>query len=210
MLIQGQVGPSSAQSVSAGATPVVRLGQQGDLIQSELHGRYYETTYRKSHYVGTVAAVTTSAGTSTTFTGMVLYNPPTSTVNLVLNKVGLAFAVAFGTSPTNIGLMVGQTYTPISTFATTSTSTRGLFLGQPQGQGVVYSSATLITTPVLQTILAVGSTAALTGFSVVPPTFYDLEGSIILPPGGYAATYTSAASGSSALYASINWEEIPV
>ena len=210
MLIQGQVGPSSAQSVTPGATPAVRLGQLGDLVASGLHGRYYETTYRKSHYVGTVAGVTTSAGTSTTFTGMVLYNPPTSTVNLVMNKVSLAFAVAFATSPTNIGLMVGQTFTPIATFATTSTSTRGLFLGQPAGQGVVYSSATLITTPVVQTILAAGSTAALTGFSVVPPIFNDLEGSIILPPGGYAATFTSAASGASALFASFQWEEVPV
>lgn len=209
MLIQGQVGPSSQQSVAPGATPAVRLGQQGDVIQSELHGRYYEATYRKTMYTGTVAGNTTVAGSTTAFTGgIILYNPPTSTVNLVVNKVGLGFIVAFG-SASAIGLQTGQSYTPITNGSTTGVTRTGQFVGQPAGQGQVYSAATLPVTPTLTTVLSSGLTGAITT-QVQTPNFYDLEGSIVLPPGAFVCSYTSAASGSSAAYLSIQWEEVPV
>ena len=44
MLIQGQVGQPGVRSITPGANPVIRQGQQSDIIVSELHGRYYETT----------------------------------------------------------------------------------------------------------------------------------------------------------------------
>jgi len=209
MLIQGQVGPSSQQSVQPGATPAVRLGQQGDLIASEYHGRYYETTYRKQMFTGvSTSATTTTVGTATTFTGLVLYNPLNSTVNLVLNKVGMAFIVAFPAAAT-VGLMTGQSFTPISTFSTSNTSTRSQFVGAPQGYGVVYASATLQGVPQIATVLQSGYTGAIT---TTPETtnFWDMEGSIILPPGAYVASYTSTVSGTNAFWGSFQWEEIPV
>ena len=39
MIIQGQVGPAAVQSIQPGTTPAVRLGQLGDVVVSELHGR---------------------------------------------------------------------------------------------------------------------------------------------------------------------------
>ena len=100
MLIQGQVGPSSAQSVQPGATPPVRLGQLGDTIVSELHGRYYEATYRKTMYTGvTTTGQTTSAGNAVAFTGLMLINPPTSTVisgALKVNNCALSKSISSG------------------------------------------------------------------------------------------------------------------
>ena len=73
MLIQGQVGQPAVRSISPGANPVMRQGQQSDIIVSELHGRYYEQTYNRNMYTATLTAgTTTSAALSTTFTGLLL------------------------------------------------------------------------------------------------------------------------------------------
>lgn len=207
MLIQGQVGPSSQQSAQAGSTPAVRMGQQGDVILSELHGRYYETTYRKSMYTATLAtATTTTAALATTFTGLVLANPTTSTVNLVINKVGIAFAATGALAA--IGLMGGQSFTSF-TPTTTNTTIRGNFIGQPAGQALAGSAATLPVAPTLLTVFTTLGTLALTSTSVNIPLFFDLEGSIVVPPGGFVCTYTSAINTSN-LLASIQFEEVPV
>jgi len=209
MLIQGQVGPISAQSLGAGSNPNVRLGQQGDLIATELHGRYYETNYRRALFnAASTAAATTSAGTTTSFTGLMVYNPLNSPVNLVINKVGYAFIVAFG-SAAAYGVMTGFSTSPIATFSTSNTSTKSQYVGGAQGYGVAYASATLTATPVVNTIFGSGLTGAITTVPSVP-LLYDLEGSVIVPPGGYVCSYTTSASGASAFFGSFQWEEIPV
>jgi len=210
MLIQGQVG-APAGSNQPGATPAIRQGQLGDLVVSELHGRYYETTYRRNVFVANTAAQTASNGIialGSAYTGLALYNPATSSVNLVVNKVGFAFVVA--PTATLYGLATGVTTQPPS--STTLANTRNAFVnGQnAQGQGIAYSVATFGTaastggtTPVVHTV--VGAQAASVGGA-----YYDLEGSLILPPGAYAEFYLSAASGTSGTAYSVQWEEVPV
>jgi hypothetical protein len=212
MIIQGQVG-APAGTNAPGATPAVRQGQLGDVILSGLHGRYYETTYRKNMFSGVLTTgTTTSAGLATSFTGLMLYNPPNSTVNVVVNKVGYAFLVAF-TAAASVGIMTAQTMTPLGTFSTSNTAIKPNFVGGGVGQAVMYSSATIASAapglPGIQTILMSGLTGAITTIPAIQE-FFDLEGSIILPPGAYAATYTSTASGTNSTFASFQWEEIPV
>jgi hypothetical protein len=208
MLIQGQVGPSSAQSVQPGATPAVRLGQLGDTIVSELHGRYYEATYRKTMYTGvTTTGQTTSAGNAVAFTGLMLINPPTSTVNCVLNKVGLSFTTGQPAANVAIGLQTGTTAAPgIVTYSTTSTQTKSTFIGAPAGQAFVAASATI---PTGANVAAIFGTV-VQNTTTSPGFFADLEGSIIVPPGAFVATYSNAASGTNALFASFQWEEVPL
>lgn len=79
MLIQNQVGPiATTTSISPGLQTPSRAGQLGDTIVSELHGRYYETAYRRALFTGATQAVlatATIAGLSTATTGVpVLYN----------------------------------------------------------------------------------------------------------------------------------------
>src|SRR6266571_5303054 len=95
MLIQPQVGPlATTASLAAGQQPAARAGNMGDLIVSELHGRYYEGTYRRSMFnAANQTGVVTTAALATTFTGLCLSNPINSTVNLVLEKIGIAFSV---------------------------------------------------------------------------------------------------------------------
>lgn len=214
MIIQGQVGQPTTSSIAAGSNPSIRQGQLGDMIVSELHGRYYETAYRRNMYTAVLnTGTTTSAGLATTFTGLLLYNPQNSTVNLAINKVGYSFLVAF-TAASAIGVMTGVAPTNPGTSAT-NTTVRANYVGLPNGssQALTYSGATLTATgatPVLHSVFGAGLTGAITTVPQIPGMFYDFEGSIIVPPGTYIATYTSTASGASGTFASITYEEIPV
>ena len=162
MIIQGQVGQPTISTLSAGTTPPVRQGQLGDVIVSELHGRYYETAYRRNMYTATLTAgTTTSAALSTTFTGLLLLNPNNSQVNIVVNKVGFSFLVAF-TAAAAIGLQTGNQSTALlSGLTTTNTSVRPNYVGAGIGTGLTYSAATT-TGPVLQQLFGAGLTGAIT------------------------------------------------
>lgn len=210
MLIQGQVGQPSTTSITPGTTPTIRQGQLGDVIVSELHGRYYETAYRRNQFsAATQAGVTTSAGLATATTGLILTNPTTSTVNCVVNKVGYAFIAA----PAAL-IVVGMAFNTSTTAVTQTTAItpRNMFLGGAAPQGLVASSVTLPTAGIISHIFGqVTWITGGTGSLLAPVTnFVDLEGSMILPPGSYCHIYTSTASSASGFFGSISWEEVPV
>jgi hypothetical protein len=219
MLIQGQVGPSSPQSVAPGTPVAVRQGQLGDVVVSELHGRYYEQAYRRNLFSGAISGstgVTASALgviTATAYTGLVLYNPPSSPVNLVLNKVGYAFPIApAAATVVSIGTGVSQLL-PISTTAVT---TRNNYVTGPAAVGQLYSVATFgittsnpVTTTPQYTLGWVGTQAA-TGTGQAPHGVYDLEGSIVIPPTGFACIYLSTVANTNGFFGHFAWEEVPV
>jgi hypothetical protein len=209
MIIQGQVGPiATAQSIGVGSQAPLRLGNLGDTIVSELHGRYYESNYRRNVMFGAITGQVTTVGLATTYTGLCLSNNPGNTVNLVILKVGFAFTVVFP-AVAAVGLMTGYNAGTIVTH-TTPVTPRSNFIGVgATGVGTLDSSCTLPTAPVLNTILAGGETGATTTIPYLP-AFYDLEGSIILPPGAYCAFYTSTVSGAAGGHFSVSWEEVPI
>jgi energy-converting hydrogenase Eha subunit E len=208
MIFAGQVGqqnnPDGSGSIGG---QVARMGHNGDLIVSELHGRYYEQAYRKNLYGGSIVGQVTTVGAATTYTGLCLSNPVGSGVNLVINKVGVSFLVGFAASAT-VGVMTGINVTTNVTH-TAAAVVRNKFIGSVAGMGLLDSSATLPTAPVLDIVLFSGLTGAITTAPAADGMF-DLEGSIILPPGAYAAIYTSTVSGTASMSASFSWEEVPV
>ena len=210
MQVQGSVGaPAASLPVSVGSQngPSIRLGQLADVIVSELHGRYYESAYRKSLFAGAnQAGVATTAAFATTYTGLVLYNPSGSAVNLVLSKVGIASIIA-QTSPLAVGIMTGFSTTALS--GVTALTPKGRFVGQTAGVGLLASAATLPVAPTLDTVLGVIDTGATTVATQLTGLI-DVEGGIVIPPGGYAALYTNVASVAASLIASMAWEEVPV
>lgn len=206
MLIQSQVAPvAGAQSISPGTLAPLRAGNLGDTIVSELHGRYYETTYRRASFVANVALQTTSVGTTAIYTGLAITNPLGSTVNLVLNKVGIAFGAV--TAAGYVGLMGGFNGSSAVTQTTPQTA-RNKYLGGASGVGLAASS---ITAPgVFTAIEVLGSMGSLaTTGDIILPGYFDVEGSWIVPPGGVVAIFTSVVT-TNALVASIAWEEVPV
>ena len=195
------------------ATPTTaRGGHQGEVLVSELQPRYYVQNYYKNKFYGSNGAVpsVTTVALATAYTGLCIYNPSGSNTNLILTKVGYSFLVAFPAAST-IGLMVGWAATGVTTAsAAASPGACSLIGGSPSTpNGKVALSATLVGTPTLHTIFGEGLTGAIT---TVPESMniVDLEGSVILAPGAYAAIYTSTISGAASLAASFEWIEAPL
>lgn len=211
MIIQNQVGPiTSNVSLGQGVQTVARAGNMGDLIVSECHGRYYEPTYRRNVFnAASQAATTTTVGLALIYTGLLLYNPPGSTINVNILKVGYAFTVAFPAAAA-VGLMCGFNGATAVTHTVAGVTHNSFFGVGASSQAGVDTSSTMPTAPFVTNLFATGLTGAITTEELVTGDVVDMEGSIILPPGGYAAIYTSTVSGTSGFFGSFSWEEVPV
>lgn len=199
---------TGVQNNQDGVINIARSGKQGEALASDLHGRYYEQTYRGNRYGGSITGQVTTVGAATTYTGLCLSNPIGSGVNLEIDKVGAAFLVAF-TAASTIGIMTGIN-TATNVTHSVAAVVRNKKIGGAIGFGLLDSSAALPTAPVLDMVLASGLTGAITTGQEIPGVLVDLEGSIILPPGSYAAIYTSTASGTASMSASFGWSEVPI
>jgi len=211
MIIQGQVGAlATVSSLPAGQQTIARFGNMGDQIMSELHGRYYETTYRRAGFLAAnptaVTTVAVTSGTTVTgLTGIFLSNPVNSPVNLVINKVGFSVTVA---PAAVMPVMLGVGYNSATAVTqTTALTVRNAYVGVgAAGYGLSSSVVTVPTAPNFTHLLG----TVFTTLSTNAPTVVDLEGSVILPPGGYAGIMSTVASGASGFFGSIGWEEVPL
>jgi len=197
--IAGQTGPQILQD---GTTQPIRQGKSGDVIVQELHGRYFEQVYRGNVYsAANQAAQAISVALNTTYTGLMLYNPIGSNVVLSILKVKFALSVA-PAAISCLGLISGfQTAAPSGLTSLTPVNNQ---VGNAQtGVAQVYSAAT-IATPIWRQMLEDGFTA---GALKSPTGPVDLEGMIIVKPGGFVAIGAlTAVTG----IGSIAWEEIPL
>lgn len=213
MLIQNQVGPvATTTSISPGLQAPARAGQLGDMIVSELHGRYYETAYRRNMFLATSpSASVTSAGviaSGSAYTGLVVYNPVGNTNNVVLNKVMTSFPVAPAAVITT-GLVIGGIVSAAA--SVTAANTRNLFAGGSAPTALAYSvwTPTYSTAATVAHVLGTVGTGAVTTFNFLNNVI-DMEGSVIVPPGYFVEIYTSTAANTAGFLGSIQWEEIPV
>lgn len=194
-------------NISDGVVAKARGGRQGDQIISELHGRYYEQTYRGNMFFGaTQALVTTTVGLATTYTGLVLSNPINSPVNLVLNKASMMQSVLQGTQVEAFAIATGFNAATNVTH-TSAVTPRSCLIGSGKTPvGLTDVSATLPTAPFYTTFVTNTGTATAdsTGLQVV-----DLEGSIALLPGAYALWVTPAQASVAGMWFSFQWEEVP-
>lgn len=191
-----------------------RLGQQGDGIVSELHGRYYEQAVRKNIFFSHSKVRATSLG-ATAQIGNIVWNPPDSGVNLSLLKWASMVSV---TSATTTGFCLGFSYQSTSpttvtvadvsgsTFISLQGATNLTFLN---GKAKAFSIATLLIAPSDGPLLH-HNTAAINTVAVENMSG-DFEGSIIIPPGGIVTinalgSATAAAAHTSTLF----WEEVPI
>jgi hypothetical protein len=201
MLNQLIVGnPSKFQDTTV---QVARGGQQGEQIVTELHGRYYEQTVRGNMFSvetqGT--SVTTTAALATTFTGLAVGNPAGSGVNLVLNKFTAA-QLAVGAAG-QIGIMGG------AGSITASLTPQSRLIGSGLVSKATATAGQTISTPVLIGTFGQVGSLATTGYGLTPGIYVDMEGSIIVPPGSFIASYTAVVT-TSALQFSFCWEETPL
>lgn len=203
MLIQSLVG---VQNLSDGATPPgIRGGKQGDLIVSELHGRYYESTYRNNGFsVASQAVATTTVGLATTYTGLALVNPLKSNKNLVLNKCTVMQSIIQATQPEAYAIAFGFNGATDVTLTTPATTQSNIIGSGAVSQAKAATSATLPTAPLYGAFVTNTPSATTNAAGAV----LDFEGSIILPPGAYAAWVTPGQASVAGLWFSFSWEEV--
>ena len=204
MLSEGQVG---IQILNDGSTQPFRMTKLAAMVVQELHGRYYEQTYRGNTFLASTQAsgIFTLLAT-TAYTGLILVNPPGSGKNLVLLDVCIAQSTA-ATGITTFVLAANTNIIQALPTSTTAVTIRPTLLGSGAATvAAAYSIATLATAPVV--IRAIGGGPVATGTQQVPFIRDEVAGSIILAPGTTVniATLTTTMSA----VASFTWEEVTI
>jgi hypothetical protein len=230
MLIQNQVGPiATTTSISAGLQAPARAGQLGDTIVSELHGRFYEQAYRGNFFSygltpTALSATTTQATTSATATPILgLWNPLSSTVNLVITQAALQVYINTYTTPVSSGALVWMYSTGNGAISTGNTPINRRTLTASGSQAKAFAVATALTglTNVLAFLEGADFTNSgiLTYGTIVAPTagtsvtsfggVQNFDGSLIVPPGGVLALMNAVSTTTMSAAGRIMWEEVP-
>lgn len=225
---QGVVGPQGV-STADGVTALLRQGRQQDLINSELHGRFYEQTFRGNVYsVGmtltSISNVTFTTGTlgATETPILGVWNPSTSTVNLVILQASISVTQTNLTN-TGAGGFVWATSLSNAAISTGVSPTNRKTLGTSGSQAKGFASATALTG--LTNNMAVAFGSALDGGSPYnissvgtavgfPPgagsaAIENIDGSIIVPPGAVLALLATTTPVAHSACGYLLWEEVP-
>lgn len=190
----GMVGKGSPAYLTMDATKALRA--------ADAHGRYADAARRgKLFYAASQAATTWTVALATTYTGLVVYNPPNSGLNLEILQVGFALSAA-PAAIAHIGLFGGFLNTGIATHTTPLTPGCTL-IGSPAGIGKADAAATLVGTPTWLMPFMGGFTAA--ALPSTSPAMLDVAGSIIVAPGGYVGIGALTAVVG---FGGIVWEEV--
>ena len=228
MLIQGQVGPTSAQSVGPGSNPVIRQGQLGDVIISELHGRFYEANYRGNVYCDGMALTSISNSTYTvatlgpTVTPIAgVWNPSASSANLVIMQaifgVTLTSLTATGGGPYmwasstgNGAITTGNLPLNRKTLTKTGSQAKGLCNTAPTGltNSLVAGFGSMLYGGQWENVSFVGTAVGAPAMQYSAIEHFD--GSLIVPPGGVLALLATTAPANHSAVSTIMWEEVPL
>lgn len=188
---------------SSGATG--RMGPTNELLVSDAMPRYYDAALQgNTFYAANQAAATWSVALNTTFTGLVVANPAGSGVNGIIKKVGFALSAA-PAAPAHIGIFGGYSAAGIITHTTPLVPASSFIGGGRAGKILADVAATLVGTPAWLMPFMGGFTAA--AFPGTGPSIMDVEGSIIIPPGGYVGIGALTAVVG---FGAIIYDEVPI
>jgi hypothetical protein len=200
-------GLTGYSDVGQGSPATARFSRQSGLLTSDIAGKYSELSRSEKVFGAANSALTAwTVGLATTYTGLVVWNPAASGVNLVMLSVGFAHGAAPSTLPV-IGLLGSGAIT------TTDIVTNGAaltpfctYLTGGIGKGRASAGCTLTSTPVY--LVALFSSPA-TGTLPVGgnPALIDLNGMFTVPPGAFIGlSANTVATG----FGSFTWTEVPV
>lgn len=215
--VSGQVGP---QQLGDGVTTnPLRQGRLGDVIVSELHGKYYEQTARGNVFSlalaatsSTIAAGNINAAAAAASTQFALWNPSGSGVNVSLLKVWVG--PISGTAPVagcfhNLMLngipSIQSTGTAYNNLAGTYTG-KARFMSSAAGAVLTGGGLLTVMRPMAMNVFA----AALAATTGIQPSLEVLDGDIVLPPGvGWVPCWVAAGTTFLNSYG-VTWEEVPI
>lgn len=223
---QGQVG---IQINSDGASPIqgFRQGRQGEMIVSELHGRFYEQVLRGSTYsIGCNLTALSAATVLLTSSGQPIvgvWNPLTSGVNVVLLQAMLidevnaaAASVALGafiwaSSLNNVSLTAGLSPVNRKTLASTGSQAKAFSLSTASLLTGLTNNLTFLEAAEFNTAASLATTT-IAAATPVPSVsgVENFDGSIIVPPGGVIGLFNTISVTTHSVAARLLWEEVPV
>jgi len=185
---------------------VERIGNQNDLIVSQLHGKMYEQSLRLNmFFAANQAATTTTIALATTYTGFCLSNPAGNTKNVVPRQVAIMETTAPG-ALSGFAIAGGYAVAGVVTHTTPLTPYSTVLGNGQTATAKADAAATLVGTPLV--ILPLTGVDDAADIQRHGPTIVDLQGSIIIPPGGYVFVYTLTVH--TGMFAGMTWEEVPV
>jgi hypothetical protein len=211
---QGVVGPTYGGD---GTTPPGRQGKTGEATVGQAHGKYYESASRGLiAFAQDAAGVATTTSISTTCI-LCLYNPLNSQRRLAVGKVSLGyFSGTLGAGP------VYHCVNPmISGIANPTAPTGGSLLTSYWSDvfnvslasapvGIVRTGATVVAPVVYRHFCSLGAALA-SSVAFVIQALEDLDGEIVLEPGGIYQLQSICAAGSTPkVTPGISWEEAPI
>jgi hypothetical protein len=222
--VELNVGPQ-AFAQADGTDIQARAGRTGDQIVSELHGRFFEQCYRGNLFgfglsnTALVSANAIATGVSSSAQPVIgLYNPLTSPVNLVILQASIVIATVAATAVAPGGFMwVGSAGN--SAVSTGSSPTNLKTLLSPGGSyGKAFSVSTALTgltnsLAVIRgtSICPINAAGAATAVSLMQGVAVEnVDGSLIVPPGGVVGIMNQISTTTLSVTTSIMWEEFPL
>lgn len=183
-----------------GSVNPFRSDRDGNLVMTPVGGKYTDLVQ-----AGRVFALSNQAGKDTTaalatgWTGLAIANPDASGKNLILLSFSAA-QVAAGAAGA-VGIMIATN----SGLAAELTPVNQK-IGHATSAVAIGDTAATIATPALHRVIGSLGSDATTDYALVPAVHADLEGSLIIPPGYAALSYTTGAT-TGALIFTFVWAE---
>ena len=195
-------------------------GKNGELVTSDLHGKYYELAVRGKVFTGSSVAAGFAIPKYDSVTPMFcLWNPSGSGCNFELIKLNLAVSV-LGTSvvdsyylayTANAGNSISTTAAVVA-FAATPTYVHSALIGSGAASVSKFSSVgtnTLLAAPVVWYHLPFSRDLATTGGGA-PVMQENFDGTVIVPPSTLITIMATPAATSTTYTCSLTWAEVPI
>ncbi len=187
-------------------------GVQGEQIDSDIHGQYYNAAVRKNVYKFLQDGVVLASVAATAASKFALYNPPSSgviaevmftdlgqdVVTLVVNTFGWYASWGAVAQANLTTLTAGAVGTDVISGRTGDT---------PAPQCIAYKAITYTVAPVRVDLVATFPATGATGIFVLQKAH---NGTLLLPPGGLISLMVSTAvEGAGSSSAMVTWAEWP-
>ncbi len=186
-------------------------GIAGEIVLSELLGRY-STLVKLGVVQCAYAALATSSpvifSTNTLTGGPFLWNPPQNNVDahLLAMSVSVGTAASTGTAGA-VGITGGGTQGVVPTATTVIDFIGNMLIGGPAAKVTAFRTATPVTAGSFFVPTCNLALTATTG--MFSQTWVDLYGSIIVPPGSWAAVAASSTQTNLVAKIALLWAELP-
>ena len=200
--------PGEPATSSNGTLPA-RGGTMGDMVVSQLHGRYYEQALNGHLFYAQTAVTGVAPGTAISTTGAyTLYNPIGSGYNLVVLEGMMGYVSG------TIGAGVVDWVAHVNPAAAAPTGTAivatNALLGGSAGVARPLTTSTVVAGTPIRPFCSLGASLATTA---VQPWHVrdDVGGAIIVAPGCAVDLHATAAGGTSPLVVfGVLWEEVAI